>query len=64
MNRLIVAWHYQQEKGLMWKEWAKGVQDGRPVEGVCLQEWTGMRQHYDSLDLTHPAGTHPYQRMY
>ena len=23
MSRLIAKWHYQQEKGLMWKEWAK-----------------------------------------
>ena len=41
MMRLIAQWHYQQEKGLMWKEWAKGILDGRPVEGVPPVEMTG-----------------------
>ena len=31
MSRLIAEWHYQQEKGLMWKEWAEGVLDGQPI---------------------------------
>ena len=28
MSRLIAKWHYQQEKGLTWKEWAEGILDG------------------------------------
>ena len=28
MRRLIAEWHYQQEKGLTWKEWAEGILDG------------------------------------
>ena len=27
-SRLIAEWHYQQEKGLTWKEWAEGILDG------------------------------------
>ena len=28
MSRLIAKWHYQQEKGLMWKERDEGILNG------------------------------------
>ena len=37
MSRLIAEWHYQEEKGLMWKEWTEGILDGRPIEGAKLE---------------------------
>ena len=37
MSRLIAEWRYQQEKGLTWKERAKGILDGRPIEGAPLE---------------------------
>ena len=38
MSRLIAEWRYQQEKGLTWKEWAKGILDRWPIEGA---PWEG-----------------------
>ena len=29
MTRLIAEWHYQQENGLTWKEWAEGSPTGK-----------------------------------
>ena len=43
MSRLIAKWQYQQEKGLTWKEWAKGILDGQPVEGAP-QEGTDLNR--------------------
>ena len=37
MRRLIAKWHYQQEKGLTWKEWAEGILNGQPIEGAPLE---------------------------
>ena len=43
MSRLIAEWHYQQEKGLTWREWAEDILDGRPVEGAP-QEGTDLNR--------------------
>ena len=43
MTRLIAKWHYQQDKGLTWKEWAEGILDGRPIEGAP-QERTNLNR--------------------
>ena len=37
MSRLIAKWHYQQEKGLTWKEWAKGILNRQSIEGARLE---------------------------
>ena len=44
MSRLIAEWCYQQEKGLTWKEWAKGILDRQPIEGIPLEEINLTRQ--------------------
>ena len=43
MTRLIAECHYQQEKGLTWKEWAEGILDGRLIEGAP-QERTNLNR--------------------
>ena len=54
MKRLIAKWHYQQEKGLTWKEWAEGILDGQPVEGA-LQERTNLSRQ----GMGHPESAVP-----
>ena len=44
MTRLIAELHYQQEKGLTWKEWAEGVLDGRSIEGAPQERVNSNRQ--------------------
>ena len=44
MTRLIAEWCYQQEKGLTWKEWYKGVLDGQPIEGAPQERINLNRQ--------------------
>ena len=60
MTRLIAEWHYQQEKGLTWKEWAEGVLDGQPVEGAPQE-----RTNLDRQGTVHPESAVPswYPRM-
>ena len=58
MSRLIAEWHYQQEKGLTWKEWAKGVLDGRPIEGAPLEGTDLSRRESRCPEPTVP-GWHP-----
>ena len=58
MSRLIAKWCYQQEKGLMWKEWAEGVLDGQPIEGAPLEGTDLSRQELRCPELTVP-GWHP-----
>ena len=55
MSRLIAEWHYQQEKGLTWKEWAEGILDRRPVEGTPLEETDLNRQGSGHPELTIPG---------
>ena len=58
MRRLIAEWHYQEEKGLTWKEWAEGVLDRRPLEGAPLEGTDLSRQESRYPELTLP-GWHP-----
>ena len=58
MSRPIAKWHYQQEKGLTWKEWAEGVLDGRPIEGAPLEGTDLSRRESRRPKLTVP-GWHP-----
>ena len=55
MSRLIAECHYQQEKGLTWKEWAEGILDGRPIEGAPLEETDLNRQGSGRPELTIPG---------
>ena len=55
MSRLIAEWCYQQEKGLTWKEWAKGILDGRPVEGAPWEGTDLNRQGSERPELTIPG---------
>ena len=54
MIRLIAEWRYQQEKGLIWKEWAEGVLDGRPIEGAPQERAILNRQ-----GMGHPESAVP-----
>ena len=58
MSRLIAKWHYQQEKGLTWKEWAKGILDGQPIEGAPLEGTDLSRRESRCPEPTVP-GWHP-----
>ena len=58
MSRLIAKWHYQQEKGLTWKEWSEGVLDGRPIEGEPLEGTDLSRQELRCPEPT-VLGWHP-----
>ena len=55
MSRLIAEWRYQQEKGLTWKEWAKDVLDGRPIEGALLEGTDLSRQESRCPEPTVPG---------
>ena len=54
MHMLRDEWHYQQEKGLTWKEWPKGILDGQPIEGAPLKGTDLSRQ-----ESRHPEPTVP-----
>ena len=58
MSRLIAEWHYQQEKGLTWKEWAEGVLDGQPVEGAP-QEGTDLNRQGSGCPESTIPGWYP-----
>ena len=58
MSRLIAKWRYQQEKGLMWNQWAKGVLDRQPIEGAPLEGTDLSRQELRHPEPTIP-GSHP-----
>ena len=55
MSRLIAKWHYQQEKGLTWKEWDEGILDERPIEGAPLEETDLNRQGSGCPESTIPG---------
>ena len=65
MSRLIAEWHYQQEKCLMCNEWAKGILDGRPIEGIP-SERDGLKQTgvEDTQDKPYGACIPQCWRMY
>ena len=58
MSRLIAKWHYQQEKSLTWKEWAKGILDRRPVEGAP-QEGTDLNRQGSGCPESTIPGWYP-----
>ena len=48
----------QQEKGLTWKEWAKGVLDGQPIEGAP-QEGTDLNRQGSGCPESTIPGWYP-----
>ena len=58
MSRFIAEWHYQQEKGLSWKEWAEGILDRRPVEGAP-QEGTDLNRQGSGCPESTILGWYP-----
>ena len=61
MSRLIAEWRYQQEEGLTWKEWAKGILNGQPIEGAPWEGTDLNRQGSGCPESTIP-GWYPPMR--